>query len=155
MSGTRHDAATRRLALRMLAAGKAYDLVTARTGASVRTLQYWARAAGLPPRSPGIPRITARARARALRLYLDDVPMRTICARTGVSAYGVRAIVRKAGYPLRPTSRRPKWDHDQVVLTWQHLGRRTRDAADALGVSVSTVQRHACQWYAEQRRAGR
>ena len=140
---------------RMLAAGEAYDMVTARTGASRRTLQYWAKAAGLPPRSSGVPRVSARARVLAARLYGAGVPMCQCCASTGLSPQAVRSAALKAGHSLRPRARVPKWTYAQVVDTWQRMGRRTRDAADVLGLSVSSVQRNACRWYAEQRRAGR
>lgn len=139
----KHDAKTRRAALRLLARPQFVlaDIV-AITGVTRRTLQSWARAAGMPPRPRGArPSIyPAKTRRLAVRLYLQGVKMRTIGAATGAGTWSIREWVRAAGHPLRETHTSGRLDTAEVVaLAEQHGHNR---AAEILGCSPGSVAYH-------------
>lgn len=137
-----HLATVRADALRLyeepgLTMGEIEDL----TGVSRRTISRWAREAGLPQRSRARPAIfTAKTREKAVRLYLEGLPMYKIEAATGACDTSIRTWVRDAGHPLRSTHTNARLDTHQVVeLAEQHGPKR---AAEILGCSVGSIRYH-------------
>ena len=139
----RHPARIRARVLRLLQAGKlSMAEIARRTGVPRRTVQSWARRAGLPPRPPLAPPSTLppSQQRRALALYLARVPLRQIRIRTGASPAQVRRLVREAGHPLRETHTMGRIDTAQACALAAEYG-PTR-AARLLGCTTGTVIYH-------------
>lgn len=139
----RHTTKTRQAALRLLGRpGYTLGEIAAITGTTRRTLQAWARAAGLPPRVRGArPSIFGPAvRRRAVGLYLAGTKMRTISAQVGACAHEIRKWVRAAGHPLRTTHTCGRLSTARVVALANRFG--SKGAAEILGCSVGSVGYH-------------
>lgn len=73
-------------------------------GVSRRTVQKWAREAGVEGRSPKtVTLFTEETKSKAVAMYLDGHVMWRIEGRTGMGEASIRNAVRKAGHQLRPS----------------------------------------------------
>lgn len=139
--GYSHDEKTRALAVRMYARGEDYALIQARTGASRRTIQRWCEAAGVPRREACGPSVfSAKARAKAVRMYLASERMSAIEAATGAADETIRTWVAKAGGERRASGCPGRYDTAEVVALAKAHG--PNEAARRLGCSPGTVHYH-------------
>lgn len=139
--GHAHDEKTRALAVRMYVKGEDYALIQARTGASRRTIQRWCEAAGVPRRKPSGPSVfSAKARAKAVRMYLAGERMSAIEAATGAADETIRRWVTEAGGERRASGWHGRYDTAEVVALAKAHG--PNDAARRLGCSPGTVHYH-------------
>ena len=110
-------------------------------GVSRRTMQAWAREAGLPPRPPRTPGLFDDAeKAKAVRLYLGGEPMWRIEGATGMGEGSIRSAVRAAGHDLRTchTNARVRTE-DAIAMAEKH---GVPEAARRLGCSPEAVRYH-------------
>ena len=143
MSQPGYPKTVRARALRMLRSGRpTVAEISRRLGVSRKTLQVWARAAGLPPRPPQAPpsTLTPEQQRQAVALYLAGASRLTIEIRTRATPSQVRRLVREAGHPLRTCPTHARIDTTQAVALADELG--PSGAAKSLGCCHSTVLYH-------------
>jgi len=141
--GFRHDEATRAEAIRLYR--DRHDLevedIALRVGASRRSVQTWARAAGVPPRPPKTPEaFDSRTKAKAVRLYLRGEKMWRIEGATGMGEGSIREAVRKAGHTLRSSHTNGRVDTEDALRLAKRLG--PAEAARRLECHQTTIQYH-------------
>lgn len=137
---------TRALAIRLYREDEAYEDITAQTGVPRRTVNHWARAAGLPRRRSAhrLRLHDAVTRAYAVRLYAIGTSMLEIGAEVGVGHGAIRQWVVLAGLPLRTTGSHRRIDTHQILRLYGRLG-TMKAVSEVLGCSRSTVSNHVAQ----------